>query len=63
MLTPGVSVSRSSNFLPKMGVCEIVMLFSVSLDSVAVTSILAVLFTVTVSPATETFMVKFKLLA
>ncbi len=57
MLTPGVSVSRSSNFLPRMGVVLIVTWFSVVLDSVLLRSTTGVAVTTMRSATADTFMV------
>ena len=54
MLTPGVSVSRSSNFRPRMGVFSTAVWFSVLAAAVRVTSTGGWL-TVTVSDTPDTF--------
>ena len=55
-LTPGVSVSRSSNFLPRIGVVSTVSWFSVFADAVRVDSTtLGDVVTVTVSATPDGF--------
>ena len=55
MLTPGVSVSRSSNFLPRTGVVLTVVSFRVVLTSVLTVSTLGWAVMVTRSCTDETF--------
>ena len=56
MLTPGVSVNRSSNLRPKIGVVLTAVSLSVVLDSVFIVSTVGVAVIVTRSATPETFM-------